>query len=155
MVKVRNEEEAKVFISLLQHLNGCRFDGKLATMFRMLSLGLRTMTPMYQDSPWVPRPRIEVPSVSFLKIGDIALCNLTPASFCILTCFELLNKWYGAKLGIPEFHMLYTMRKSFDPHYFQLHRSVRWAAYTINLPRHDKDLTVIMMSQTSVNVVHN
>ncbi|RXH70971.1 hypothetical protein DVH24_015593 [Malus domestica] len=122
-IKVQSEEEAKVFISLLQHfLNGYRFDGKLATMFRILSLCLRTI------------------NAYVLSYHDIALCNLTPASFCILTCFELLNKWYGTKLGIQEFHMLYTMHKSFDPHYlFQLHCSVRWAANITNLPCHDKD----------------
>lgn len=64
---------------------------------------------------------------------------LTLASFCIITCFELLNKRYGADLGIHEFRMLYTMWKSVNPHsFFQSRARVRWPAYISDLPRHDK-----------------
>lgn len=69
----------------------------------------------------------------------VGICNLTHASFCIITCFKLLNKWYGADLGIQEFRMLYTMWKSVNPHsFFQSRVSVRWPAYISDLPRHDK-----------------
>ncbi|RXH70908.1 hypothetical protein DVH24_015530 [Malus domestica] len=31
---------------------------------------------------------------------DIAICNLSPASFKVITCFRLLNQWYGVELDL-------------------------------------------------------
>ncbi|KAM2274214.1 hypothetical protein ACFX1S_044046 [Malus domestica] len=45
---------------------------------------------------------------------QIGLCNLTPSSIRIVTCFEHLDNWYRAELGLLVFLTLYTMQRSIE-----------------------------------------
>ncbi|RXI04832.1 hypothetical protein DVH24_039106 [Malus domestica] len=48
----------------------------------------------------------------------MALYNLAPPVFRLITCLKLLNQWYGANLELQEFCVLYSVRRSSDGHYF-------------------------------------
>ncbi|CAN6697674.1 unnamed protein product [Malus baccata var. baccata] len=60
-----------------------------------------------------------------LSSFDVAVCNLTHASFHVLTCFELLNDWYGVGLGT----LTYIISFNRDP----------MSEGLSDLPCHDKD----------------
>ncbi|TQD90867.1 hypothetical protein C1H46_023590 [Malus baccata] len=69
-----------------------------------------------------------------------AICNLSHVAFRLLTCFELLNQWFEAKLDILKFRMLYNIRSSLDDHYyFAAKASLGWETYIQDIICHDKD----------------
>lgn len=43
---------------------------------------------------------------------QIGLCNPTPTFVRIIFCFECLNEWYHARVGLSEFRILYTSEKA-------------------------------------------
>lgn len=75
-----------------------------------------------------------------LVFFQISLCNLTLYSFQKTTCFERLNEWYSADLGLPEFLVLYALRRSNDTRYYlQTRANLRWKPYITELPGQDND----------------
>ncbi|KAB2619896.1 S2-RNase [Pyrus ussuriensis x Pyrus communis] len=69
--------------------------------------------PSTKVFPWFLDLGLRFPFSAFMKgillCYDIAICNLSPAAFRFVTCFELLNQWFRAKLDIPEFRMLHNI----------------------------------------------
>ncbi|RXI06891.1 hypothetical protein DVH24_026027 [Malus domestica] len=78
--------------------------------------------PYTRIYPWFLDLDLHFPLSDFLKsillCYNMAICNLSPATFRFITFFELLNQWYGAYLGIQEFRILHILMMSFDDHYY-------------------------------------
>lgn len=78
--------------------------------------------PSTKVFPWFLDLGLRFPFSAFMKgillCYDIAICNLSPAAFRFVTCFELLNQWFRAKLDIPEFRMLHNIWSGSDDHYY-------------------------------------
>lgn len=70
---------------------------------------------------------------------DMAIYDLAPTTFRLITCFKLLNQWYGANLGLQEFKVLYRAHKNYDGYYFTLKPSLIWEPYILGVPWQDKD----------------
>lgn len=70
----------------------------------------------------------------------MAICNLSPIAFILIACFELLNQWYGAELGIQEFKVLHNIWRGFDNHYYFIARpNFVWESYIFDIPWQDTD----------------
>ncbi|KAB2617413.1 hypothetical protein D8674_013282 [Pyrus ussuriensis x Pyrus communis] len=121
-MKVRNQEEGRTFVENHRDLLGqCRVWWESAhDIHATLPTPSEPQRPCTKIYPW------------FL--------DLVLPTFKLVTCFELLNQWYGAGLGIQEFRMLLIIRMGFDVCYYFLARpSLLWDSYIQDVPCQDRD----------------
>ncbi|RXI04872.1 hypothetical protein DVH24_039146 [Malus domestica] len=113
MIKVCSQEDCDTFIHQCKDLlNGCKILWEAGENI------LPTLPYSSDLSTRAPRSILGLKfSISSLlkKIlfsYKLSLYNFTLMLFQMITRFELLNKWYGVDLGLQEFQMQYTMRRS-------------------------------------------
>ncbi|RXH69221.1 hypothetical protein DVH24_037005 [Malus domestica] len=117
---------------------------------------------MYQDLPLIPERGLEVPYFRFFKENllfyNVSPCNLTPRSYRIINCFQLLNKWYGAELRLQKFRMLYTKRKSSSSHYlFPSRPSLFWDTWyqPLEVVREEENGTPLSEGEGFIEILEN
>ncbi|TQD84789.1 hypothetical protein C1H46_029637 [Malus baccata] len=124
LTRVRTREEGQTFIENHQDLLGqskvwCEPGQDIHAALTVLFDPQHPYTRIY---PWFLYLDLHFPLSDFLKsillCNNMAICNLSPATFRFITFFELLNQWYGAYLGIQEFRILHILMMSFDDHYY-------------------------------------
>ena len=96
-------------------------------------------TSLHQNSSMVFRPRSKIPLLDLQKgimvSYNMAIYDLALTTFRLITCFELLNQWYKANLGIQEFKVLYRAHKNYDGYYYFTTRpSLIWEPYILDVP---------------------
>lgn len=135
-VRVCNKEEEATFFAVRNYvLDGCKVwwedNDDVTSELPELSYPNHPCTIIY---PYYLDLGLKFPLSTLWKENliffRISICNLTSSSVCIVSCFECLNDCYKAKMGLPDFLILYTLRRSTDTSYFfQSLSNLWWFAY--------------------------